>query len=158
MKKVFTSILLVLAALILTVSATLAKPIVGQTSSTTLDACGFFVGAATPTRVSEHTSRRGVTNIYDRGTFTGVDNNYGKGPVASLGPVTGSYVEKYVTDAAGNVSGVERFRSEAGTIDQTFAYNAATNTWSVSVTATGDLAFLTSDTDRHCYNDPFPRP
>lgn len=158
MKKVLASMFLVLAALILTVLPTLAKPIVGQTSSTTLDACGYFVGAATPTRVREQTSRRGVTYVYDRGTFTGADNHYGGGPVASLGPVSGSYLQKYITDAAGNVSGVETFTSGAGRIDQTFAYNASTSTWSVSVTATGALAFLTSDTNGHCYNGPIPRP
>jgi hypothetical protein len=54
-------------------------------------------------------------------------------------------------------NGTEVFRSDAGTITQTYAYDPATG-WHVSVTATGSLSFLTSDTNGNCYTGAFPRP
>lgn len=121
--------------------------------STTLDACGYFVGTSTANK----TSVQG-TLFSDNGTWTGVSNNYGGGPVASLGAVHGSYTQSYNYDSATGfiTNGSEVFRSNAGTITQSFAFDATG--WHVSVTATGDLSFLTSDTDGNCYTGPFPRP
>jgi hypothetical protein len=97
----------------------------------------------------------------EKGTWTGVSNNYGGGPVASLGSVKGSYSlseDGSYSDGTGTITnGVETFRSDAGTISQTFSFDPATG-WHVSVTATGSLAFLTSDTNGDCYTGAFPRP
>ena len=127
-------------------------------SSTTLDACGYFVGTTTANKTTESTSGD-LTTFTDKGTFTGVSNNYGGGPVTSLGSVKGSYTQTYtrniVTGAVSN--GTETFRSDAGQIDQMFRFDPATG-WHVSVTATGDLSFLTSSTDGACYTGSFPRP
>jgi hypothetical protein len=71
--------------------------------------------------------------------------------------VTGAYTMKVVTNSDGSISGVESFKSNAGSIDQIFAYSAATG-WTVSVTATRSLAFLTSNTNGACYSGPLPRP
>ena len=125
-------------------------------SSTTLDACGYFVGTQTPNRSYTYVSG-GITHHIETGTWTGVDNNYSHIPVASLGPVTGSYSELASTDASGNVNGVEAFQSNVGSIVQQFAF-APSSGYSVSVKATRNLSFLTSDTHGHCYAGPFPRP
>jgi hypothetical protein len=123
------------------------------TSMTTLDACGYFVGWQTANKTTES-----ETSFAEKGTWTGVSNNYYLTPVASLGTVTGSYTDSYDVDGVtGAVSnGSEIFRSDAGTITQSFSFDPSTG-WHVSVTATGDLSFLTSDTDGACYTGAFPR-
>jgi hypothetical protein len=127
-------------------------------SSTTLDACGYFVGTQVASNDSTSMSN-GVTYDTQHGTWTGVENNYGFGPVASLGDVHGAFTEVTQTAADGTVTGTESFTSNAGKIDQTFTYGSAVpGTFDVSVTATRDLAFLTSDTNGNCYSGPFPRP
>jgi hypothetical protein len=125
------------------------------TSSTTLDACGYFVGLQTANKTS--TSGGGST---ENGTWTGVSNNYGNGPVTSLGTVKGSYTETTSFDqASGTTTGTETFRSNAGTITQTFSYGPnVVGFFSVTVTATGALSVLTSDTNGGCYTGTFPRP
>jgi hypothetical protein len=155
--------LLIVAALVLAAAA-LAVPAYAvnnapgskATSPTTLDACGYFVGTQT-----ENKSTQDGATYSEKRTWTGVSNNYGNGPVASFGSVKGSYSlsedGSYDGGAGTITNGVEVFRSDAGTISQTFAYDPATG-WHVSVTATGDLAFLTSTTDGGCYTGPFPRP
>jgi hypothetical protein len=121
-------------------------------SSTTLDACGYFVGTQTANKTADT-----GTSYSEKGTWTGVDNNYGGGPVASLGDVKGSYTESYDYAPNGDITnGTEIFRSNAGELTQTFQFVGGT--WSVSVTATRSLSFLTSDTNGHCYMGPFPRP
>ena len=122
-------------------------------TATTLDACGYFVGTSTANKTTANGDF-----FTDKGTWTGVDNNYGYGPVASLGTVTGSYTDSYTQDpATGYISdGMEIFRSGAGMITQSYAYDASG--WHVTVTATGSLSFLTSSTDGACYSGPFPRP
>ena len=150
-------IAVLLAGLLLTVSPTRANnKHGGQTYSTTLDACGAFVGAATPTSRTER-PYQGVTYSSERGTFTGVTDNDNKGPVASLRTVTGTYSETYTTGAAGNLSGTEIFWSKSGTISQTFSYDPASG-HTVEVSAMGSLAFLTSDTIGHFHAGPVPRP
>jgi hypothetical protein len=123
-------------------------------SSTTLDACGYFVGSQTANKTTQS-----GTSFAEKGTWTGISNNYTFTPVASLGTVTGSYTESFNRDTTtGAVSdGSEVFRSDAGTITQSFAFDPTTG-WHVSVTATGSLSFLTSDTDGGCYTGAFPRP
>jgi hypothetical protein len=105
--------------------------------------------------------RRHADHEQENGTWTGVSNNYDLGPVASLGSVKGSYSlsedGSYAGGAGTITDGIEVFRSNAGTISQMFAYDPGTG-WHVSVTATGSLSFLTSDTDGHCYTGAFPRP
>ena len=123
-------------------------------SSTTLDACGYFVG----TQTAAHSSTSGATTT-EQGQWSGVNNNYVNTPVASLGDVHGSYKEVTTTDGNGNVTGTESFTSNAGKIDQTFTFGPdVPGGYSVSVTATRDLSFLTSDTNGNCYGGPFPRP
>jgi hypothetical protein len=123
------------------------------TSMTTLDACGYFVGWQTANKTTES-----ETSFAEKGTWTGVGNNYYLTPVASLGTVTGSYSDSYDFDSAtGAVSnGSEIFRSDAGMITQSFSFDPISG-WHVSVTATGDLSFLTSNTDGGCYTGAFPR-
>ncbi|GEM_PF-2389192 len=129
-----------------------------SSSSTTLDACGYFTGEQT-TRSTTSRTEAGVTYTTERGTWTGVSNNYGGGPVSSLGSVQGSFTQTTSTDGNGNVTGVETFTSDAGKIDQTFTYGPdVAGGYSVVVTATRDLSFLTSSTDGHCYTGAFPRP
>ena len=128
----------------------------GTPSSTTLDACGYFVGTQTSSNSSESTAD-GITTSSERGTWVGVSNNYDNGPVASLGTVRGSYSEVTTTYADGSFSGMESFNSGAGKIEQTFSFSEATG-FNVQVTATRDLAFLTSDTNGFCYAGEFPRP
>lgn len=128
---------------------------VGVASETTLDACGYFIGYQTPSHTDQDV-KNGVTYTKEHGTWTGVFNNYVHTRVLSLGPVTGSYRDRHSKDAAGNISGSERFRSAAGNIDQ--VYSRTAGTWSVAVVATGQLSFLTSNTNGHCYTGPFPRP
>lgn len=123
---------------------------------TTLDACGYFYGSQTAEN-SSVTTNGGTTYSSSRGTWTGVFNNYVNTRVESLGVVQGAFSDSHSVDSAGNVSGTEHFVSNAGKIDQNYSFSLLTG-WSVSVTATRDLSFLTSDTNGHCYTGPFPRP
>jgi hypothetical protein len=162
MKKLYTAVVVVLAALALMTAPTLAankgsKIPNSGTGTTTLDACGYFVGEQTATRTSEYVTD-GVTYHSEKGTWTGIANNYSLIPVDSLGAVSGTYKEDYTIDAAGNISGTESFHADSSKIDQTFSFSSATNSWTVTVTATHDLAFLTSDTNGNCYKGPVPRP
>jgi hypothetical protein len=127
---------------------------VGVPAETTLDACGYFIGYQTPSHVYTYQDG-GVTYTAEYGTWVGVWNNYSHIPVASVSPVTGSYLDAYSIDAAGNIRGVEYFRSAKGNIQQRFARTSGQ--WTVSVVATDQLAFLTSDTSGHCYTGPVPR-
>ena len=129
-----------------------------DSSTTTLDACGYFGGTQTVSETKDYVVD-GVTYHSEKGTWTGILNNYSNTPVASLGTVKGSYSETYTIDANGMLTGTENFNSGAGKIDQTFSYNSITySDFSVSVEATRDLSFLTSDTNGHCYTGTFPRP
>jgi len=163
MKKFLAVPCVLLAGLLLTVSPALAQGKHGgdQSYTTTLDACGYFISNATPNHSSAYTYHD-VKHSSESGTFTGVINNYGFSPVASLGRVSGSYSETYTTDAAGNVSGTEVFRSKSGSIYQTFSATPEPGrVYTVEVSATGNLSFLTSDTNGHCYGvdgQPIPRP
>ena len=161
MKKFSVVAIMVLVALSMMVTPSLAANNggngKGSPSSTTLDACNYFVGTETSSNSKESTTDEGATTVSERGTWVGVSNNYGGGQVASLGTVKGSYYKVTTTDADGSVSGTETFNSGAGKIDQTFSFSGATG-WVVSVTATRDLAFLTSDTNGSCYSGEFPRP
>jgi len=160
MKRLSAVIVLSLVVLSLLVSPALANP--GSKvpndppNSTTLDACNYFVGVETPTQTKEYT-HDGVTYRSEKGNWTGVSNNPG-GPVESLGPVSGTYRYEKVTAADGTITGTESFHSKAGKIDQVFAFDGS---WHVSVVATEELSFLTSDTNPAnggCYTGPFPRP
>ena len=126
-------------------------------ATTTLDACGYFGGTQTAVESYDYT-KDGITYHTEKGTWTGVTNNYNGGPVASLGTVTGSYKEDYTISPDGTITGTEQFNSGAGKIDQTFTIKPSIGSFVVSVTATRDLSFLTSDTNGHCYIGPFPRP
>jgi hypothetical protein len=127
-------------------------------SSTTLDACGYFVGTQTASDDSQSVSG-GVISETQHGTWTGVENDYVFTPVASLGKVQGAFTEVTQTAADGTVTGTESFTSNAGKIDQTFTYGPSVpGGFIVTVTATRDLAFLTSSTNGNCYSGPFPRP
>ena len=153
MKRLIILAALAVAAVAVAVPAYAVNTTPGQkiTSSTTLDACGYFVGTTTANKTTTSGS-----NYTEKGTWTGVSNNYGGGPVNSLGSVTGSYTESQTGSySLGTLSGTELFRSSAGTINQTFSYNG---TWTVTVTATGNLSFLTSDTNNACYTGTWPRP
>jgi len=161
MKKFLAVPFVLLAGLLLTVSPALAQGKHGgdQSYITTLDACGYFISNATPSRSSAYTDHD-VKHSSESGTFTGVINHYASSPVASLGRVSGSYSETYTTDVAGNVSGTEVFRSKSGSIYQTFSF-APAQCYTVEVSATGNLSFLTSDTPNNCYGvdgQPIPRP
>ena len=154
--------LIVLAALVAAAVAVVA-PAYGVNNSpgqknpsfTTLDACGYFYGYQTANK----TTTSGATST-EKGTWTGVSNNYVNTPVASLGKVSGSYTETTTVDAlTGDTTGTELFRSDAGQITQTFTYGpGVAGGFNVSVTATGSLSFLTSNTNGACYTGPFPRP
>ena len=162
MKRLIISVALVVAAMTITigpVAAVNASPGAKVTSSTTLDACGYFVGTSTANKTTTQSVLGPVTSYMDKGTWTGVSNNYGLGPVTSLGPVNGSYTDAYSRDSStGTITnGTETFRSDAGQINQAFAFDPVTG-WHVTVTATGSLSFLTSDTNGACYTGPFPRP
>lgn len=158
MKRIVILAALVSTAAVIAVPAFAVNDSPGQkvVSSTTLDACGYFVG----TQTANKTSTSGTTYA-EKGTWTGVSNNYGGGAVTSLGPVQGSYSLSQDGSYSGGTgtitSGTEVFRSDAGTITQTYAYDPTTG-WHVSVTATGSLSFLTSDTNGNCYTGAFPRP
>ena len=134
-----------------------ASPAHGTTSTTTLDACGYFLGDQTPA----FTHVDGATTT-ERGTWTGVTNDYSFTPVASLGTVQGAFAEVTTTyeGASGlDTVGTESFTSNAGQIDQTFTYGPdVVGGFSVTVTATRDLSFLTSSTNGACYTGQFPRP
>src|SRR5207253_2466513 len=74
-----------------------------------------------------------------RGTWTGVTNNYVFTPVASLGKVQGAFEETTTDnfDGLGDTSGTETFTSSAGKIFQTFSYGPVVPAgFRVSVTAT----------------------
>ena len=158
MRRLIVFAVLVVAAVAVAVPAYGFNGSPGQkiTSSTTLDACGYFVGTQTANKTTTSGSRRHSEN----GTWLGVSNNYGFGPVNSLGPVKGSYTESTSYDVTRDVtSGTEIFRSNAGQINQTFSYGSGVvGGFSVTVTATGSLSFLTSDTNGACYTGTFPRP
>src|SRR4051812_3983945 len=94
-----------------------ATPAHGTTVSTTLDACGYFVGDQTPAN-----SKTDGSTTTQHGTWTGVSNNYVNTPVASLGKVQGAFEETTTADVRGNVTGTETFTSSAGKITQTFSY------------------------------------
>lgn len=127
-----------------------ATPPSATPSPTTLDACGYFSGTQTPAD--------GASDGTEHGTWTGVLNQDGS-LVASLGEVKGSYEQTTSRDSRGNVTGTETFRSSAGKISQSFTYGPdVVNGFSVSVTATKALSFLTSNTDGACYSGPSPRP
>ena len=132
-----------------------AAPASGHPSnSTTLDACGYFVGTQT---VTSDKTTNGVETQH--GTWSGVINNYFNPPVASLGTVQGAFTQITTTDTSGTVTGTETFTSNAGKIDQVFSYGpSVVGGFSVTVTATRDLAFLTSDTNGGCYTGIVPRP
>jgi hypothetical protein len=133
-----------------------ASPAHGTAESTTLDACGYFGGVQT----AANTKTDGATTT-QHGTWTGVINNSDQSPVASLGKVQGAFEETttHNFDGLGDTSGTETFTSNAGQISQTFTYGPGViGGFNVSVTATRDLAFLTSDTNGQCYMGPVPRP
>jgi hypothetical protein len=157
MKRLIILAAFVVAAVAVAVPAYGLNNSPGQkiTASTTLDACGYFVGAQTANKTSASGS-----DYSENGTWVGVSNNYGGGPVNSLGPVKGSYTETMTTNTDGSItSGTETFRSSAGQINQTFSYGSGVvGSFNVTVTATGDLSFLTSSTDGSCYTGTFPRP
>jgi hypothetical protein len=152
MKRLIVLTALVASAVVIAVPAYAGNDSPGQKimSTTTLDACGYFVGVQT----ANETTNSGST-YSEKGTWTGVTNNYVNTPVASLGDVVGSYSETVVTNPDGSINGTEIFHSNAGQINQTFSFKG---TWTVSVTATRSLSFLTSDTNGACYTGPFPRP
>jgi hypothetical protein len=158
MKRIIILAALAATAAVMAVPTFAVNASPGQkvTSSTTLDACGYFVG----TQTANKTATSGSTYT-EKGTWTGVSNNYGGGSVTSLGPVQGSYSLSQDGSYAGGTgtitNGTEVFRSDAGMITQTYAYDPTTG-WHVSVTATGSLSFLTSDTNGNCYTGAFPRP
>lgn len=138
------------------VSMASAAPAHGTTSSTTLDACGYFIGNQTPAM----TQTDGTTTT-QRGTWTGVWNNYVNTQVASLGNVHGAFSETTSTYGPNgqDTQGTEVFMSNAGQIFQTFSYGPdVAGGFSVVVTATRDLSFLTSNTNGDCYTGTFPRP
>lgn len=131
-----------------------AAPADGTPTSTTLDACGYFVGVQTAANTK---TKNGVTEQH--GTWTGVSNNYVNTPVASLGDVHGAFREATWLDGNGDTVGTEDFTSNAGKIHQSFTYGPnVVGGFSVQVTATRSLSFLTSDTNGDCYMGPFPRP
>lgn len=127
-------------------------------TSTTLDACGYFGGKQTPSTNSQFTDATGTTHYSDRGTWTGVTNISTGTAVASLGSVTGDYSENYTVDAVGNLKGVEQFQSNSGAVEQNYSYDTVTNAWTVRVSANRALTFLSSDTNGHCYTGAYPRP
>lgn len=155
MKRIGLAVVVCAAAIVGMASPAWADPASTHVPvSTTLDACGYFVGTQTPRATTE---KNDVTTQH--GTWTGVTNNYSDTPVASLGSVVGSFEERTETLPDGTVVGTETFHSGAGTIVQSFAIGPnVPGTYSVTVTATRDLAFLTSNTDGGCYTGPFPRP
>ena len=159
MKKIVVSRLGAGAAVVAAAAFAFAGPAYAAPASdhpsspTTLDACGYFVGTQT---VSSDKTTNGVETQH--GTWSGVSNNYSNIPDASLGAVQGAFTQVITTDASGTTMGTETFTSNAGKIDQFFNYDASANAWSVAVTATRDLAFLTSDTNGGCYTGIVPRP
>ena len=160
MKKCYVAVAVVLVALSLmsapASAAQTSRDGIGVPSSTTLDACGYFVGTQTPANIRTTTSG-GATSVTERGTWVGVSNNYDNGPVNSLGAVSGGYALQKTTYADGSISGTETFTSSSGTIQQVFSFSPSTG-WTVSVVATRQLSFLTSDTNGACYTGAFPRP
>lgn len=165
MKKTLTMLGVVATCLGLLAAPTMAAPSgnnghgtpnAGE-AFTTLDACGYFFGYQTSNNIKETTIAGAVYTI-ERGTWTGVWNNYNNPKVGSLGNVQGSYVETTTVDANGNTTGTESFNSNRGQIDQSFSYGPdVAGGYAVQVTATGDLAFLSSNTDGECYSGTFPR-
>ena len=129
---------------------------IGTPSSTTLDACGYFVGTQVSTQTHIFTTPSGMTHDNQKGTWTGVENNYSYIPVKSLGLVSGTYTEN-TTTSNGMVRGTEEFHSSEGNISQQFSFTTSFTSFNVNVQATGKLAFLTSNTNGHCYSGPVPR-
>ena len=129
----------------------------GTPTSTTLDACGYFVGTQVSTQTHTVTTPSGITQESQKGTWTGIDNNYYNTPVASLGLVSGTYTEN-TTTSNGIVRGTEEFHSSDGNITQQFSFTTSYTNFKVNVRATGKLAFLTSNTNGRCYKGTFPRP
>lgn len=162
MRRFIGSAVLILAAavpLALTGAAGAAPVGDHASSSTTLDACGYFVG--TQTIRSDETRVASDGTVYDiqHGTWTGVENNYYLTPVASLGTVQGAYTQVTYTASDGTIVRTETFTSDAGMIAQSFMIGPnVPGYFSVDVTATRDLAFLTSSTAGQCYSGPAPRP
>lgn len=146
---------LLLATAMFSLFAATASAAEKTSAVTTLDACGYFIGLQTASH-TDNDMANGVTYTTEHGTWTGVTNNYFQTPVASLGPVKGAYDDTHSKDAAGNIAGTERFISSAGKINQVYA--RTNGVWNVSVIATGELSFLTSNTNGHCYTGLFPRP
>lgn len=158
MTRLFVVAMMILAALgLLATPSVVAQGGKGTPTTTTLDACGYFVGTETASNSRETVNADGSTTVTERGTWIGVSNNYGNGPVASLGTVKGSYHKVVTENADGSLSGTESFNSGAGKIEQTFSFTPGVG-YTVSVSATRDLSFLTSDTAGSCYAGEFPRP
>jgi hypothetical protein len=117
LKRLIVLAALVVAAVAVAVPAYAVNNSPGQKSPsfTTLDACGYFYGYQTANK----TSTSGTTYT-EKGTWTGVSNNYYYTPVASLGTVTGSYAESQDGSYSGGTgtitNGTEVLRSNAGTI------------------------------------------
>jgi hypothetical protein len=163
MRRLIILAALVVAAVAVAVPAYAVNTSPGQkdSSSTTLDACGYFSGLQTANKSTASTSN-GATTYTEKGTWTGVSNLDGS-PVASIGSVKGSYTLSQDGSYSGGVgtvsNGIEVFHSNAGTITQTYAFDP-TSGWHVTVTATGALSFLTTNTgtDGGCYSGPVPRP
>ncbi len=156
-----TAVLILTAAVPLALTgAAGAAPVADHTSSmTTLDACGYFVGTQTISSDRMSVGSGGTVDEIQHGTWTGVDNNYVLTPVASLGTVQGAYTQITSTALNGDVTGTESFTSNAGQIEQSFTYGPTIpGGYEVTVTATRDLAFLTSSTAGLCYGGQFPRP
>lgn len=131
----------------------------GIPTLTTLDACGYFIGMQTSQQAHIFTNSNDILHDNERGTWTGIDNNYYNTPIASLGRISGTYNESTSTSGNGVTSGSEEFQSSAGNISQIFTYGPGVpGGYEVSVHATGELAFLTSNTNGNCYSGQFPRP
>jgi hypothetical protein len=135
----------------------------GQSGYTTLDACGYFSGVQTASNGNTVTNPDGSVTTEEHGTWYGVYNDATNHvvvtPVNSLGTVNGAYQESQTTNTAGDTTGTESFTSNAGKVSQQFSYGPDVNGgFSVNVTATRDLSFLTSNTAGQCYMGTFPRP
>jgi len=124
----------------------------GTATSTTLDACSAFSGTQTSSQSHSVTTPDGTLNYSERGTWTGLTQNWGATPLGGLPTnVSGTYTLEYrYTAASGSLTGTEEFQSSAGNIAQQYSYSASTG-WTVNVVATGSLSFLTSNTNGNCY-------
>jgi hypothetical protein len=130
----------------------------GTSVMTTLDACGYFFGYQTSSQTHVFTEPNKTVHDNERGVWAGVYNNNGL-LVNSLRIVIGNYVLNTSTSSNGVVTGTEEFHSAIGNIAQQFTYGPGVpGGYIVNVVATGQLSFLTSNTNGHCYTGPFPRP